>query len=97
MQIRDLRMLYKKFRKDGLEIVSVSLDDSRLAWKNTIATEKMNWVNLSDLKRWSSVIVKLFDLTYIPQNILIDSKGNIIAKNLNMDEITERLTLMFAR
>ena len=57
----------------------------------------MNWVNLSDLKRWSSVIVKLFDLTYIPQNILIDSKGNIIAKNLNMDEITERLTLMFAR
>jgi peroxiredoxin len=97
MQIRDLRMLYKKFRKDGLEIVSVSLDDSRLAWKNTIATEKMNWVNLSDLKRWSSVIVKLFDLTYIPQNILIDSKGNIIAKNLNMDEISERLLLMFAR
>jgi hypothetical protein len=80
-----------------LEIVSVSLDDSRLAWKNTIATEKMNWVNLSDLKRWSSVIVKLFDLTYIPQNILIDSKGNIIAKNLNMDEISERLLLMFAR
>ncbi|MBR5253499.1 MAG: redoxin domain-containing protein [Bacteroidales bacterium] len=97
MQIRDLRMLYKNFRKDGLEIVSVSLDDSRLAWKNTIATEKMNWVNLSDLKRWSSVIVKLFDLTYIPQNILIDSKGNIIAKNLNMDEISERLLLMFAR
>ena len=97
MQIKDLRMLYKKFRKDGLEIVSVSLDDSRLAWKNTISVEKMNWVNLSDLKRWSSVIVKLFDLTYIPQNILIDSKGNIIAKNLNMDEISERLLLMFAR
>ncbi len=97
MQIKDLRMLYKKFRKDGLEIVSVSLDDSKMAWKNAVAVEKMNWVNLSDLKRWSSVIVKLFDLTYIPQNILIDSKGNIVAKNLNMDEIPERLTLMFAR
>jgi alkyl hydroperoxide reductase subunit AhpC len=97
MQIRDLRQLYKRFRKDGLEIVSVSLDDSKTAWKNTISVEKMNWVNLSDLKRWSSVIVKLFDLTYIPQNILIDSKGNIIAKNLNMDEISERLLLMFAR
>ncbi len=97
MQIRDLRQLYKRFRKDGLEIVSVSLDDSKTAWKNTISVEKMNWVNLSDLKRWSSVIVKLFDLTHIPQNILIDSKGNIIAKNLNMDEISERLLLMFAR
>jgi peroxiredoxin len=97
MQIRDLRQLYKRFRKDGLEIVSVSLDDSKTAWENTISVEKMNWVNLSDLKRWSSVIVKLFDLTYIPQNILIDSKGNIIAKNLNMDEISERLLLMFAR
>ncbi|MEE1111959.1 MAG: thioredoxin-like domain-containing protein [Bacteroidales bacterium] len=97
MQIKDLRQLYKRFRKDGLEIVSVSLDDSKTAWKNTISVEKMNWVNLSDLKRWSSVIVKLFDLTYIPQNILIDSKGNIIAKNLNMDEISERLLLMFAR
>lgn len=97
MQIKDLRQLYKRFKKDGLEIVSVSLDDSKTAWKNTISVEKMNWVNLSDLKRWSSVIVKLFDLTYIPQNILIDSKGNIIAKNLNMDEISERLLLMFAR
>jgi peroxiredoxin len=97
MQIKDLRQLYKRFRKDGLEIVSVSLDDSKTAWENTISVEKMNWVNLSDLKRWSSVIVKLFDLTYIPQNILIDSKGNIIAKNLNMDEISERLLLMFAR
>lgn len=97
MQIKDLRQLYKRFRKDGLEIVSVSLDDSKTAWKNIISVEKMNWVNLSDLKRWSSVIVKLFDLTYIPQNILIDSKGNIIAKNLNMDEISERLLLMFAR
>lgn len=97
MQIKDLRQLYKRFRKDGLEIVSVSLDDSKTAWKNTISVEKMNWVNLSDLKRWSSVIVKLFDLTYIPQNILIDSKGNIIAKNLNMNEISERLLLMFAR
>lgn len=97
MQIKDLRQLYKRFKKDGLEIVSVSLDDSKTAWKNTISVEKMNWVNLSDLKRWSSVIVKLFDLTYIPQNILIDSKGNIIAKNLNVDEISERLLLMFAR
>lgn len=97
MQIKDLRQLYKRFRKDGLEIVSVSLDDSKTAWKNTISVEKMDWVNLSDLKRWSSVIVKLFDLTHIPQNILIDSKGNIIAKNLNMNEISERLLLMFAR
>ena len=97
MQIKDLRQLYKRFKKDGLEIVSVSLDDSKTAWKNTISVEKMNWVNLSDLKRWSSVIVKLFDLTHIPQNILIDSKGNIIAKNLNMNEISERLLLMFAR
>lgn len=97
MQIKDLRQLYKRFKKDGLEIVSVSLDDSKTAWKSTISVEKMNWVNLSDLKRWSSVIVKLFDLTHIPQNILIDSKGNIIAKNLNMNEISERLLLMFAR
>ena len=97
MQIKDLRQLYKRFKKDGLEIVSVSLDDSKMAWVNTINTEKMNWVNLSDLKRWSSVIVKLFNLSHIPQNILIDSKGNIIGKNLNINELNERLTLIFAR
>ncbi len=97
MQIKDLRQLYKRFKKDGLEIVSVSLDDSRMAWINTINEQKMTWLNLSDLKRWSSVIVKLFDLSYVPQNILIDANGNIVAKNLNMDEISERLLLMFTR
>ena len=97
MQIKDLRQLYKRFRKDGLEIVSVSLDDSKMAWVNVVKEQQMNWINLSDLKRWSSVIVKLFDLSYIPQNILIDSKGNIVGKNMNVNELTERLGLIFAR
>jgi hypothetical protein len=68
-----------------------------MAWINTINEQKMTWLNLSDLKRWSSVIVKLFELSYVPQNILIDANGNIVAKNLNMDEISERLLLMFTR
>lgn len=97
LEIKDLRQLYKKFKKDGLEIVSVSLDDSRIAWTKTISEQKMNWVNLSDLKRWSSVIVKLFELSYVPQNILIDSEGNIISKNLNMQELTEELNLKMSK
>ncbi|MBQ9312210.1 MAG: redoxin domain-containing protein [Bacteroidales bacterium] len=80
--------LYKQIKKSQLNFLSVSLDDSEYAWKTAIEKDGIGkWSNVSDLKRWNSVVVKLYSLKTIPYNMLLDDEGNILGKNLTNQEI----------
>ena len=74
----------KKFKSaKGFEIFSVSLDQSKDAWKQAIFKDNLTWTNhVSDLKGWFSAAAKLYVVNSIPTNFLIDEKGIIIAKGL---------------
>ena len=68
--------------------MAVSLDDSEYSWQQAVKTDGINkWANVSDLKRWSSSVVKLYGIKSIPSNILVDEEGNILGKDLNVSEI----------
>ena len=95
--IKELRLLFNKYKSEGFNIISVSLDDDRASWLKAIKAYGMQWKNVSDLKRWNSIIVKLYGLEYIPQNILIDSQGKVIAKNISYDDLNQRLLLMLMK
>lgn len=88
-----LRKLHNHFKDKNFMMIGVSLDDKSLEknWKQTIKTEKLDWLQLSDLKHWDSDIVKLYSVYSIPANILIDSEGKIIAKNKTILEIEKIL------
>jgi hypothetical protein len=42
----------------------------------------LDWYHVSDLKFWSNEVALQFGINQIPQNILIDTDGKIIGKNL---------------
>lgn len=94
---KELRLLYNKYKSEGFNIISVSLDDDRASWLKAIKTYGMQWTNVSDLKRWSSIIVMLYGLEYIPQNILINKEGRVIAKNISYSDLNQRLLLMLMK
>lgn len=80
---------YNKFKdskfKDakGFEIYSVSLDNQKERWVGAIKQDNLNWPNhVSDLKWWYSEAAKTYQIQSIPQNVLIDANGVILAKNL---------------
>ena len=84
----DYLRLYKNNKKNNFNILSVSLDDNKYAWQEAIKADGINkWENLSDLKRWNSAVVKLYNIKYLPSNILVDKEGNIIGKDVQIDEI----------
>lgn len=95
--IKELRLLYNKYKTEGFNIISISLDDERAAWADAIKRYAMQWTNVSDLKRWNSTLVKIYNLEYIPQNILVDKNGRIVAKNLSCEDLNQRLLLKFAK
>ena len=86
--------LYDKYKDKGLEIYSVSLDTDKSAWQKAIKDDGLVWKNHgSDLKKWSSVPVGVYDVTATPRKLLIDKNGVIKILNFesNMDAEVAKL------
>jgi thiol-disulfide isomerase/thioredoxin len=85
---------YKKYHKKGLQIYSVSLDQTKASWVKAIQKDKLNWVQVSDLKGWDDKYVKDFGVNGIPGNFLIDQNGKVVAKNLRGNALKATLSAM---
>ena len=86
---------YEKFHAKGLEIVGVSLDGRKEPWVKAIATLNMPWTHLSDLKAWDSLVTKVYKINAIPDNLLIDPQGKIVARDLSGEELQAKLAEVF--
>jgi peroxiredoxin len=82
---------YKEFHDKGFNIIGVSLDKKKESWIKGIKDDHLDWQHVSDLKFWNSEIAKLYGVRAIPGNYLIDSKGTIVAKNLEGEELQTTL------
>lgn len=92
-----MKRAYDRFNKKGLEIVAVSLDDSRSRWLKAIDEDQVgDWIHLSDLQGRNSDLAKRYHINGIPHNFLIDSEGTIIAKNLHGLGLEEKLAELLA-
>ena len=89
----ELARLYGKYKNlnftkgKGFEIYGVSLDAKKPVWENFITKNRINWIQVSDLKFWRSPVTKVYDIQALPFNILVDGNRVILAKNLHGTEL----------
>ncbi len=83
--------LYHRFKEAGFEILGISLDDRRERWEQAVAADKLDWLHVSDLQGWKSAYGQLYGVTSIPQTVLLDRDGNILARNLRGAELERKL------
>ncbi len=93
-----LRQAYLKFKDsqfqaaDGFTIFSISLDTDSLRWTKAIRDDRLYWKNhVSDFKKSGGEAVNKYEFRSLPHNLLIDSKGNILAKGLFGDDLDKML------
>ena len=82
---------FEKYKNKNFTILGVSLDQNKKAWIDALKMDGLNWNHVSDLKGWSNHVAAIFKITSIPQNILLDPEGKIIAKNLRGSALHGRL------
>ncbi len=83
--------LYRKYHDRGFNIIGVSLDKDKEAWLKAIEKDSLEWQHVSNLKFWQEPVAKLYGVSAIPQTILLDSKGVIVAKNLRGKELEKKI------
>ena len=87
--------VYKKYHAKGFEIVGLSFDRQKEAWVQAIKDWEMPWIHLSDLKQWQTVASDTYAVKAIPDNILVDPEGTIVARGLRGDDLKAKLAEIF--
>jgi hypothetical protein len=82
---------FNQFKSKNFTVLGVSLDQAKPAWLSAIQMDGLAWTQVSDLKGWGNEVAALFHITSIPQNLLIDPQGKIIAKNLRGEALHNKL------
>ena len=86
---------YKKYHGKGFEIVGVSFDKEKEPWVKAISEWEMPWIHLSDLKYWDNAAHDIYSVNAIPDNLLIDPEGTIVARGLRGSDLEAKLASVF--
>lgn len=88
--------LYNELHAKGLNIIGVSLDKEAAPWKEAIATDKLGWNQVSNLKWWKEPIALTYGVQSIPATFLLDKNGKIVAKDLTGDALKAKVNELLA-
>ena len=88
---------YHRFRDRNFTVLGVSLDrpGQKENWMQAIKKDSLTWSHVSDLQFWNNAAAKLYHISQIPQNLLVDPQGKIIAKNLRGPALQAKLCEIF--
>lgn len=89
--------VYHKYKDQGFDILGVSLDRKKEAWEKAIIKDGLPWHHVSDLKGWKNEAAALYSVSSIPQTILLDKEGKILARNLRGPQLEQRLAQIFTK
>lgn len=94
-----LKELYKKYHSKGLEIILVSVDNNKEAWLAAVKQDSIEmWHQIhasGSFDKNIRIVGNIREKYYvggIPEDILIDKKGIIVARDISIDE---KLTGLF--
>jgi peroxiredoxin len=88
----ELRDLYYKYKHRGFEIYQISLDNSKLKWKESTANSP--WICVRDEQGAATHYISSYNIQSIPTIFLMNKKGVIVARESNfkaIDEIISKL------
>lgn len=81
MEIPNVKALYAKYKDKGFQVISISTDRDRKAWKKACADEKLQWPSFLDA---DGKLADLYHVRAIPAMYLFDvATGKIIATDMD--------------
>lgn len=85
---------YNRYKDKKFTVVGISIDggdNGKENWLKAIEKDGLPWEQLSDLQGSSNAAARLYQVSEIPANFLIDPTGKIIAQNLRGDALEAKL------
>lgn len=90
-----LKKFYSAFNDDGFEIVAISIDSTHEAWAEASEEHELPWMNLGEIVESNGEIANAYGVQFIPKGYLLDTKGCVIQKDLQYENLQEVLVARY--
>lgn len=94
---QDLQRRLKALKKDygsKLGVVGIGMDASKRDCRNAIRYDSLKWSTICEERVFESPTFKTLCLGDVPDNIVVDKQGKIVARNLNSENLEKKLKEM---
>lgn len=88
---------FNKYKDKGFTVLGVALErpDAKEKWMKAIHDDNLTWTHVSDFKYFDNEVAVQYGIQAIPQNLLLDPQGKIIARNLRGEKLQKKLAEIF--
>lgn len=86
-ELPELIKVYDKYHGRGFEIVSVFLDQDKLAIEHHIRDHKIPWPYAFDGKGWDNEVARQWGISGVPTNPIVDKTGVVVEGNVRGNRI----------
>ena len=87
---RQMKTLKKDYG-DRLGLLSICVDARIEDCERCVKYDSIPWPNVCDGRMWDSPLMVKFGMATVPGNLITDRNGKIIARNLNAQQLKEKL------
>jgi thiol-disulfide isomerase/thioredoxin len=91
-----LKEFYKLYRKKGLEIYQINLDEDESVWRTAVDFDQLPWICTREDNPANPINVRLYNVHTVPANYLYDPEGKIIGSNLHGRNLQIKLNQIFS-
>ncbi|MCS7079679.1 MAG: TlpA family protein disulfide reductase [Chloracidobacterium sp.] len=98
-EIPTLRAVYEKYKAQGFEVLSISLDDedTQAGVPAFIKKNKMTWRHICDGQGWETPIAQRYGVKAIPFTVLVGRDGKIAAVNIRGEALEPAVKAALAK
>lgn len=89
--VKELQKIYLPDNHHRLEIIAVSLDESKQELDAFLQQGNYNWINICDFKKWKGELVQMYDIFATPTMFLLYNDQTILAKPITYNELMDEL------
>lgn len=82
-----VKALYDRYDRDRFNVLNISLDEKKEDWQKAIEEEKMPWPQFIAGNRGYNLLASRYNISSIPNLILINSKGQVVCNTFSPEEI----------
>jgi peroxiredoxin len=100
-KLRKVNRTYAQYRKEKkneekkeLAIVGISLDVDKENWQQAIKKDTLVGKQVCDLGGWHSNAVQQYAVEKLPANILVNSAGKVIERDMEWDSLSVKLSFL---
>ena len=97
---QDIQRRIRSIKQDysnQLGVIGICVDASRRDCKNFLKHDSVSWSTICDEQMLESQLLAKLGLSSIPDNIILDTSGKVIARGLNANDMRDRLQQMLKK